>query len=386
MGAPIRWIGGLMSTIEEFAAQFGEETGFLDFARIGPIGSTIIEEELAQNNLRHRARYGSLGSVSDIDARLREAVAAATGFRSDQIAFQPSTTAGLMHAFFGLSGGLLLSPVEFPSVRFAAVRAAEARGVLVPNWIEYLEGGLETPGIITPGTLRPRLTPAISAVAVSLVDYRTGYLADLEGIRQVIGDRLLIVDAAQGFGVVPAAYEVADVVASGGQKWARAGWGTGFLALSDRAVQQLRPVLSGLLPGTEPWPPGPVPAPPQEAAAFQTTLPNPVAQARLTAALETILDVGIEAIHERVLERTDRIIELADQFGIEVVSPRDPRERGGIVVIDPGVDRITKMSAALHNHGVSVTVRDDRVRLSAHVSTSDETLDALRLAFVEFAS
>lgn len=374
-----------MATIDELAAQFGEETGFLDFARLGPIGSAVIEEELAQNNLRFRARYGSLGSIAAQDARLREVVASALGFRDDQIVFQPSTTAGLMHAFFGLSGGLLLSPVEFPSVRFAAVRAAEARGVLVPNWIEYLDGGLETPGIITPGTLRPRLTPAINAVAVSLVDYRTGYVADLEGIRQVIGDRLLIVDAAQGFGVVPAAYHVADVIASGGQKWVRAGWGTGFLALSDRAVQQLRPVLSGLLPGTDPWPPGPVPAPPQEAGAFQITLPNPVAQARLTAAVEGILDVGIEAIYERVIERTDRIIELADSFGIEVASPRPTSERAGIVVLDPGADRITSLSAALHNHGVSVTVRDDRVRLSAHVSTSDETLDTLRQALVEFS-
>ena len=80
---------------------------------------------------------------------------------------------------------------------------------------------------------------------MSLVDFRTGYLADLEGIRQVIGDRLLIVDAMQGFGVVDAPYELADVVVSGGQKWARAGWGTGFLALSDRALEHLTPVLSG---------------------------------------------------------------------------------------------------------------------------------------------
>lgn len=373
-------------TIEEFAAQFGEDTGFLDFARLGPIGSAVMKEELAQNSLRHRARYGSLGSIQEQDARVREAVGELIGFRADQVVFQPSATAGLMHAFFGLSGGLLLSPVEFPSVRFAAVRAAEARGLLAPTWIDYLDGGLETPGIVTPGTLKPRLSPAISAVAVSLVDYRTGFVADLEGIRQVIDDRLLIVDAAQGFGVVPAAYAAADVVASGGQKWARAGWGTGFLALSDRAVQRLRPVLSGLLPGVDPWPPGPVPAPPQEAGAFQITLPNPVAQARLTAAVEGILAVGIESIHERVLERSGRILEVIDGFGLDVVSPRSDGERAGIVVVDPGEDRITALSAALHNHGITVTVREGRVRLSAHVSTSDETIETLRLALTEFTA
>lgn len=373
-----------MTSIDQFTAQFGEETGFLDFARVGPIGSFVIEEELAQNNLRHRARHGSLGEAETQDARVRERVAELIGFRPDQVVFQPNTTTGLMHAFFGLSGGLLLSPAEFPSLRFAAVRAAEARGVLVPTWIEYLDGGLETPGIVTPGTLRPRLTPAINAVAVSLVDYRTGFVADLEGIRQVIGDRLLIVDAAQGFGVVPAAYGVADVVASGGQKWVRAGWGTGFLALSDRAVQRLSPVLSGLMPGEVPWPPGPVPAPPQEAGAFQLSLPNPVAQARMASALEAILGVGVDAIHEKVLERTGRIIELVDDFGLDIVSPRPAHERAGIVALDPGQDRVTAMSAALHNHGVTATVREGLVRFSAHVSTSDETLETLRLALTEF--
>jgi len=48
---------------------------------------------------------------------------------------------------------------------------------------------------VTPGNIRDQLTASVEAVAVSLVDFRTGYLVDLEGIRQVIGDRLLIVDA-----------------------------------------------------------------------------------------------------------------------------------------------------------------------------------------------
>ncbi|GMA91638.1 hypothetical protein GCM10025869_21670 [Homoserinibacter gongjuensis] len=35
---------------------------------------------------------------------MRAAVAALTGFRSDQIAFQPNTSQGLMHVLFGLTG------------------------------------------------------------------------------------------------------------------------------------------------------------------------------------------------------------------------------------------------------------------------------------------
>lgn len=104
----------------------------------------------------------------------------------------------------------------------------------------------------------------------------------------------------------------------------------------------------------------------------------------MASALEAILGVGVDAIHEKVLERTGRIIELVDDFGLDIVSPRPAHERAGIVALDPGQDRVTAMSAALHNHGVTATVREGLVRFSAHVSTSDETLETLRLALTEF--
>src|SRR5690606_29815687 len=133
------------------------------------------------------------------------------------------------------------SPAEFPSVTVAIGRAAATLKVLTPVWIETDHGR------VTPGNLRDQLGSNVVAVAVSLVDARTGYLADLEGIRQVIGARLLIVDAAQGFGVVDVPWELADVVATNGRKWVRAGTGTGLLALSDRALEHLTPVWSGFL-------------------------------------------------------------------------------------------------------------------------------------------
>src|SRR5206468_7681357 len=138
------------------------------------------------------------------------------------------------------TGGILVSPAEFPSLPTAAVRASEALQATAPIWLETDHGR------VTPGLIRDQLTSTTTAVAVSAVDARTGYVADLEGIRQVIGDRLLIVDAVQALGAVDLPWTAADVVASGGQKWLRAGYGTGFLAVSDRAANRLTPVLSGI--------------------------------------------------------------------------------------------------------------------------------------------
>ncbi len=370
-----------MMTIEEFAAGFTEEPGYVNFASLGPLGRAVIEEEQAQVELLRRARFGSLVSLDRQDERVREAVGAVTGFRANQISFQPNTSSGLMHAMFGITGAVLLARSEFPALTFATVRAADTLGVLAPVWLDTAGGP------VTPGVIRDQLTQNTVAVAVSLVDFRTGYLADIEGIRQVIGDRLLIVDAIQGFGVVDAPYEVVDVLTAGGQKWVRAGWGTGFLALSDRAAEQLTPVFSGFsatdeddLPLDEVLPPT------HGAAAFSISHPSPIAQARFAMALEDIAKVGVAGISARVAEKVTRVIDLADEFAIPVVSSRAENERAGIVILEPALDQLTVLTASLFNHGVTVTIRQNAVRVSPHVSTDDESFEMLKAAFTSYAS
>ncbi|TFC57760.1 aminotransferase class V-fold PLP-dependent enzyme [Cryobacterium sp. TMB1-7] len=349
------------------------------------MSSAVVAETRGQTEILARARHGSLGHFGEQDLRMRTAVAAGLGFRADQIVSQPNTSMGLMHAMFGLTGDVLLSPADFPSLPFAASRAAEALHVATPQWLTA-DGGENSAGAVTPGQVRDQLTPTTVAVAVSLVDSRTGFRADLEGIRQVIGDRLLIVDAIQGFGVVDAAYEAADVVASGGQKWVRAGWGTGFLALSDRAVERLTPVVSGFTGTeiTEPW--DQVPPPAHAASAFGVTNGDGIAQARFATALEEIQVAGLPAIEALVCANVERLIDLADQFGIPVLSARDARDRAGLVVLAPPAERLTALGAALHNHGVTVTTRGGTVRLSVHAHLADETVGMLRGAFTAYAA
>ena len=367
-------------SIDDYALRFTDEPGYLDFARQAPIGQAAAQEQLALVEMLGRGRFGSLDVLDQQDARVREAVSALTGFAADHVAFQPNTSSGLMHAMFGLTGTVLLSPAEFPAITVAAVRSGEALHALTTEW-------LTADGPVTPGSIKKQLTKAVTAVAVSLVDFRTGYLVDLEGIRQVIGDRLLIVDAIQGFGAVDAPYAVADVVVSGGQKWTRAGWGTGFLALSDRAIDRLTPVISGFNATTaEGMPLDEVPPPAAGARAYSVSNPDPIAQARFAAALEEIAEVGVPAIRERIISATGRIIDLADEFGIPVVSSRNLNERAGIVVVEPAGDQLTVLAASLHNHGVTATRRDSTVRLSAHVSTTEETFEMLRASFLGFAS
>ncbi|MET0784120.1 MAG: aminotransferase class V-fold PLP-dependent enzyme [Leifsonia flava] len=369
-----------MTALDDYRDGFLEEPGYLDFGRVGPLSARVIAESQGMHDILAKARFGSLDDFAAQEDRAHAAVAAATGFPAEQVVTQPNTSMGVTHAMFGLTGDVLLSAGEFPTLPISAVRAAEALHVVRPVWLETDHGR------VTPGQVRDQLTSSIEAVAVTLVDSRTGYLADLDGIRQVIGDRLLIVDAIQGFGVVDAAYEAADVVVSGGQKWCRAGWGTGFMALSDRAIERLTPVISGYSgTGTaETWDEVPPPAP--GARAFRVTNPDRIAQGRFAAALEEMNEVGAGEIQAAIAENVTRVIDLADEFAVPVASSRTEDERSGLVVLEPPIDQLTLLTASLFNHGVTATTRANSVRLSVHAALHEDTVEMLRGAFTSYSS
>ncbi|MFP7832700.1 aminotransferase class V-fold PLP-dependent enzyme [Marisediminicola sp. LYQ134] len=365
--------------------QFDEDDGYLDFASLGPPGRAVLDERRELSEVVGRARFGAIDPLYAATDRFESAVADATGFSRGNVVFQPSTSSGMMHTMFGLTGQVAVSRGEYPSTTTAAARASESLAAMTPLWFDPAHGR------VTPGALRDILTPDCRAVVVSVVDYRTGYLADLEGIRQIVGDRLLIVDAVQGFGVVDAPWTVADIVVSGGQKWLRAGWGTGFMALSDRAAETLVPVFSGFdaahASALEPDAVADAPPPPRRGAgAFMTGMPDPLAAAALATSLELTARVGVAAINSAVAERVSQLIDAADEVGLEVVSPRATTERAGIVVLAPPEHRLTALTAALFNHGVTATARGGTVRLSAHASTSAVTLDLVRDALGDYAA
>ncbi|HXR43347.1 MAG TPA: aminotransferase, partial [Pseudolysinimonas sp.] len=92
--------------IDDYAARFEEEPGFLDFGFVGPTGRAVEEELAALTSTVARARFGSLDVVLEQDGRVRNAVAELTGFPARQVVFQPNTSTGLMHTMFGITGGV----------------------------------------------------------------------------------------------------------------------------------------------------------------------------------------------------------------------------------------------------------------------------------------
>ncbi|RLK49019.1 selenocysteine lyase/cysteine desulfurase [Microbacterium telephonicum] len=366
-----------MSALESYLDSFDAEPGYLNWASFGPLSPAVRDEVHADAELLGSGRHTGIGLVASHSDEAKDLLAELLDCPRDEITLQPSTTYGLMHAFYGLAGELLLSPHEFPSLTVAAQRAQDAIG-------ELRVRPLDTPdGIVTVDAVRAQLSDETTAVAVSLVDYRTGAVSDLGALRDVIGDRLLIVDAVQGFGVVDADYDAADVVCGNGYKWLRAGRGTGFARFSAIARDRIRPVLSGFAGSLSEYGVPGVGAPRPGADAFVIAPEDTLAAARLASSLQELRDVGVGAVAAEVADRARHIFALADRYEVPVLTPRDAH--AGIVSLVPEAQDAGVLAAALANHGVTATARGGVIRLSAHAGTGADTLHLLGDALAETA-
>ncbi|MGK3950749.1 aminotransferase class V-fold PLP-dependent enzyme [Microbacterium sp. I2] len=367
--------------LDSYAASFDGEPGYLDWAAFGPLSPAVRTEAQGDTELLGSGRRSSIELVRDHVREARQLAAQLIGTTdAAQVVLQPSTTYGLMHAIYGLAGGLMLGRGEFPSLTVAATRASEALGTIHVQWLEPQDG------CITPDVVRDALVDETRALAVSLVDFRTGYRADLPALREVLGDRLLIVDATQGFGVVDVDYTVADVVCAHGYKWLRAGRGTGFAWFGDRALERIAPVLSGFHGVDGDLPVDAVPAPSSSAQAFSVAGADMLAAARLATALREVADVGVAAIEAELAARTADVMFFADRYDVPVVTAREPERRAGIVTLEPAAQDAAPLAASLANHGLTVTTRAGRIRVAPHVGTGADTLRLFGDALAAFSS
>ncbi|MCB2223106.1 MAG: aminotransferase class V-fold PLP-dependent enzyme [Actinobacteria bacterium] len=361
---------------DAYLDEFSEPAGYVNYASIGPVSRrvrSVVDALLAEI-------ASAEGALADaILPRYEEAVGAIAGFMGVPATHAtplPMTSAGLFQVAFGLlgSGGNVVVPAgEFPANVYPWLRAAEAGGPEV-RWVEAPGGRL------TPDVVAAAVDGATRAVALSLVGFETGFRADLDGMREAAGDALLVVDAIQGLGAVHRGIGPADVMVAGGQKWMRAGWGSGVMAVSDRALDRLSPALCGWLGVEEPMATAVPPPHPAAAGAgrYQEGTPPIVGAFQFAAAVEVAGLAGIEAISTVVHHRVAELEQVLRRAGADIRAPwASPAERAGILCFRlPGAEPAAT-TAHLLDAGLIVSHRGDWVRLSPHATTPPEAAGML---------
>jgi kynureninase len=265
----------------------------------------------------------------------------------------PGTVA--MHQNVSVAAALFLSCIDYPAERNRIVYTE----LNFPN-VMYLLQGEQKKGaeiVVVPsddgiGVPTERLLAAIDErtrlVPISHTLFRSAFVQDAEAIARRCREvgALLLLDVYQSTGVMPLHLEKWGVhAATGGSvKWLCGGPGAGYLWVNPEIADTLEPTLTGWQADEEPFAfrPGAIRYA-KGAWRFLTGTPNIPALYSCRSGYRIVAGVGAERIRERSLALTSYLIELAEEAGFTVNTPRDTKHRGGTVSIwHDDAERLTK--------------------------------------------
>jgi len=352
---------------------------FLNAASFTPLPRRTLAAVDDFNDRRvHVRRFGDT-DIPDAHARARAAAARLLGADPDEIALGPNTQIGL-----NLAAGFVFQQLMTPRATAGRRRIVVSHGEFPANvypWLALERAGAIVELVRTDELGRPREEallealeqPDVAVLALSAVQFATGFRADLERFGQVTRERgiLFVVDAIQMTGVVPLDVPAAgiDILSSGGQKWLCGPWGSGFTYVRRELIPRFEPLFPGwlsftgsvdfsrlldygreLLPDARRYEMATVPA--QDAIG-------------MAVSVELMLELGIDAIWRQIQAVQQPLLDwMARRDDVVLVSDVADLHRSGIVCFRP--PRVEDVHRRLHDAGVFGSLREGAIRLSPH--------------------
>jgi kynureninase len=256
---------------------------------------------------------------------------------------------------------------SFPSVRYLYQAQPDLEVVVCEDAAEIVE----------------RIDERTLLVPISHVLYKDSEIQDVEPIvrrAHEVGAHVVL-DCYQSAGVVPLDVTAlgVDFAVGGSVKWLCGGPGNAWLYVRPDLAERLGPTYTGWQAHARPF------AFEEEmeyatgSARFLTGTPNPAAHFAATAGYDLIEEIGVPRIRENSLRQTQLLLDLAEEAGFGVTSPREPARRGGAVVVD--VPEAAAVYAELEERGILCDFRPGAgIRIGPHFFSSD---DEIRFALAQ---
>jgi selenocysteine lyase/cysteine desulfurase len=357
---------------------WADATTYLNHASIGPIpASTQHAIDAVEAGRREPARFVDR-ELLDVLRSARRAVADLIGAASGEIALAPNTSYGINVAAQSLPLGagdcVLVPDGEFPANVYPWL-LLRRRGVTVELVPRTPEGWPDEERLLE----RVAGDARVRAVAVSLVQFASGYRVDLDRLAAACRERgvFLVVDAIQALGQWP--FDVrrtpVDLLACGAQKWLLGPWGSGFLYVRRELVRELSPAFAGWMAfrGTDDF---------TRLTDYDATFHDDARRfemvtlpfqdmAGMTASVRLLLGIGVERIARHLRALREPLAAAAARGRFTVASPTDGAHDSGIWCVRP--PDLQAALARLREARVICAVREGSIRLSPHwYNTMDE--------------
>jgi selenocysteine lyase/cysteine desulfurase len=266
------------------------------------------------------------------------------------------------------------------------VSAAEEYPANVYPWMNLASRGVELRQVASRGArleieeLRAAMDDRTRLVSLSAVEYASGFRNNLDAIGALCRERgvYLCVDAIQALGALPISVRQTpiDFLAADGHKWLLGAEGAGLLYVRRELVERLHPVGIGwnsvvgarqfgrvdftLKPHAGRWESGSL---------------NVGGIMALGASLQMLLEIGIGAVAERIMEVTDYLCARAEEVGLQVFSSRRPGDRSGIVSLVAPASDVRALVRHCRTEGVVINQRAGRLRVSPHCYNTTAEVD-----------
>jgi kynureninase len=214
-------------------------------------------------------------------------------------------------------------------------------------------------------------------VPVSHVLYKTGEIQPVERIveRAHEAGAYVCLDAYQSAGAVPLNVTELGVefCVGGSVKWLCGGPGAGWLYVRADLAETLQPAFAGWQAHARPFAFETEMEYADGAARFLTGTPAVAANYAASAGYEIVAEIGVDRIPTNSMRQTALLVELIDEAGFELTSPRSPALRGGSVVFR--VPDFQAVHAELAAREVICDYRPDAgIRFGPHFFTTDDEL------------
>lgn len=349
-----------------------KELIYLNHAAVAPLSRPTAQ---AMRHLIEDAElYGSLhyGEWMETYRSLRQAAARLINASPDEIAIMKNTSEGIATVAEGLhwrAGERVVAfREEFPANYYPWARL-EKRGVEL-IWLSIYDPIEKIAEAIRGARL----------LAISFVNYLSGYRVDLKGIGEICREQgcFFFVDAIQGMGAFPIDVEAMhiDALASDGHKWMLGPEGNGVLYVRRNWLDAIEPVEFGWMNpasyadyGSRDMTLRP------DAGRYECGTLNTAGCYGLHAAIEFLLQIGVENIAAAVLELADQLEAGVRRKGYSIMAKRTPETGSGIVSFrHPSID-CRSIVSDLKRDGILAAPRQGWVRMSPHFYISPEEIE-----------
>lgn len=348
---------------------------YLDHAGVSPVSlrvkNTIIDF-LGQASGESGFDYGSW---TDRIEEVRDSCAELIGGNANEIAFVKNTSHGI---------SIVASGLEWNEGDNVIVFEKEFSSNIYP-WLNLKDQGVDVRFITLKNErilfedIESLIDSRTRLITMSSVQSVNGFMIDLKRLGRLCNDRgiLFFVDAIQSLGAVSIDVKEcgADFLSADGHKWLLAPEGIGIFYCKKELATKINPSLLGWKSVVDDHNFESFDFKLKDnALRFEEGSFNTLGIYGLGAAVDLLLEVGVENIQQRVQDLGDLIIGEVEKRGFILKTPKPKTERGGIISFSGSFDP-KETAEKLFERNIVVNYRGGGLRVAPHFyNTEDEIL------------